>query len=233
MILWNWRGAEDSLEIGLHRNPNNTAALGTKAHLSLILGDVDAARDALEKAERIDPESPDVWTQRAMFEHRTGRTEEGIRWLMRVAEARPEDPSSAIRIVGCYLHLGKLENAKQWIGKIEDHPAMADGRFRLVVDTFAGVVAAREGRDADVEHALATIRGATSSARRHANAAFVLVAAGREDEAFDELDEALAIHDPWLTELPAEPLMICVRSRPRFQQMLGVMGLGSGVSATR
>ena len=49
MILWNWCGAEDALDIGLHRNPNNTLALGMKMHLSLILGDVGAAREALEK----------------------------------------------------------------------------------------------------------------------------------------------------------------------------------------
>ncbi len=231
MTLWNWCGAEDALAIGLHRNPNNTAALGSKIHLSLLLGDVDAARDALEKAERIDPDSPDIWTQRAMFEHRTGRTEEGIRWLLRAAEARPEDPFAAIRLASSYLHLDELGEAERWIDRIDKHPAMKDGRFRLIADTFAGILAAREGRSADAESALVAIRGSTFSARRHASAAFVLVAAGRDDEAFDELDLALAIHDPWLIELPAEPLMSRVRPHPRFQQMLEVMGLGSGVAA--
>ncbi len=218
MTLWNWCGAEDALAIGLHRNPNNTAALGSKIHLSLLLGDADAARDALEK-------------QRAMFEHRTGRTEEGIRWLLRAAEARPEDPFAAIRLASSYLHLDELGEAERWIDRIDKHPAMKDGRFRLIADTFAGILAAREGRSADAESALVAIRGSTFSARRHASAAFVLVAAGRDDEAFDELDLALAIHDPWLIELPAEPLMSRVRPHPRFQQMLEVMGLGSGVAA--
>lgn len=231
MTLWNWYGAEDALAIGLHRNPNNTAALGAKIHLSLVLGDLDAARGALETAERVDPDSPNVWTQRAMFEHRTGQTEEGIRWLLRVAEARPEDPFAAIRLASCYLHRDKVEEAKRWIGNVESHPAMRDLKYRLIIDTFAGIVAAREGRDAAVEQALAEIRGATSCTRRHASAAFVLVAARRDEEAFDELDLALTLHDPWLTELPAEPLMSRVRSHPRFQRMLEVMGLGTGVGA--
>jgi adenylate cyclase len=232
MVLWNWCGAEDALDIGLHRNPNNASALGARAQLSLVLGNVPAARAAIEKAEGIAPHSPDVWTQRALFEHRTGRTEEGIRWLERVAEARPEDPFSTIRIATCYLHLGKLTDARRWIERAQGHPTASSAMTKMILDTFWGVLAAREGRQEDVEQRLAAVRGAHSCPRRHTSAAFILVAAGRLDEAFSELDQAMAIHDPWLAELPAEPLMAAVRSHPRFQQMLEVMGLGRVASAT-
>jgi len=136
-----------------------------------------------------------------------------------------------IRLASSHLHLGEFGEARRWIDKIGSHPAMKDGKLRLIASTLSGVAAAREGRSADVEGALAAIRGATARVGRHVGAAFVLVAAGREDEAFDELDLALAMHDPWLYELPAEPLMAPVRPHPRFRQMLEVMGLGSGVAA--
>jgi tetratricopeptide (TPR) repeat protein len=233
MTLWNWRGAEDALAIGLHRNPNNTAALGAKVHLALMLGDVDAARDALERAESIDPDAPDVWTQRAVFEHRTGNTEAGLRGFERVAEARPEDPFSAVRIASCLLSVDRVAEAQRWIEQVEAHRSMKLGKSRLIVDTFRGIVAARQGRAEDTERALAAIRSASHSTRIHASAVFVLVAAGRHDEALDELEQALAVHDPWLTELPIEPLMRPIRSHARFQQVLDVMGLGSGVVAPR
>ncbi len=233
MTLWNWRGAEDALAIGLHRNPNNTAALGAKVHLALMLGDVDAARDALERAESIDPDAPDVWTQRAVFEHRTGNTEAGLRGFERVAEARPEDPFSAVRIASCLLSVDRVAEAQRWIEHVEAHRSMKLGKSRLIVDTFRGILAARQGRAEDTERALAAIRSASHSTRIHASAVFVLVAAGRHDEALDELEQALAVHDPWLTELPIEPLMRPIRSHARFQQVLDVMGLGSGVVAPR
>ncbi len=231
MILWNWCGAEDALDIGLHRNPNNTMALGMRMHLALILGDVDAAHEALEKAERIEPESPHVWTQRGLFEYRTGRAEESLRWFQRVAEARPEDPLSVIRLATSNLVLGRLDEARRWIDGIEGDPLLASPKLRLVYETFLGVLAARQARKDEFEARLRAARAATPNPRRHSSAALLLVAAGREDEALDELEQALAIHDPWLMELPAEPLVASIRSLPRFQQMLEVMGLGSGVTA--
>ncbi len=233
MTLWNWRGAEDALAIGLHRNPNNTAALGAKVHLALVLGDLDAARNALERAESVDPDAPDVWTQRAVFEHRTGNTEAGLRGFQRVAEARPEDPLSAIRMASCLLYVDRLDEARRWIEQVEAHRTMKLGKYRLILDTFRGILAARQGRTDDAEQLLEAIRAAAESTRRHASAAFVLVAAGRHEEALDELEQALAVHDPWLMELPIEPLMLPIRSHPRFHRALDVMGLGTGVGAPR
>jgi adenylate cyclase len=231
MFLWNWRGAEDAIDIGLHRNPNNALALGTKMHLSILLGDVKVAREALEKAERVDPESPHVWTQRGLFEYHTGRTEESIRWFRRVAEARPEDPHSVIRLAISSLVLGRLVEARRWIEEVEDHPMVASPKLRLIHETFRGVLAAREKREDEVETWLRTSRAETANPRRHSSAAFILAAAGREEEALDELERGLALHDPWLIELPSDPLMASIRSLPRFQRMLEVMGLGSGVPA--
>jgi adenylate cyclase len=231
MILWNWCGAVDALDIGLHRNPNNASALGMKMHLSLILGDADAARRALETAERVEPDSCHVWNQRGLFEYRTGRAEEAIRWFVRVAEARPEDPFSAIRLGMSSLVLGRIDEARRWIEGIEHHPMLAAPKLRLIYETFRGVLAARDGQTDEVERRLREVRAETANPRRHASAAFILVAAGREDEALDELEESLATHDPWLMELSSEPLMAPILSRPRFQRMLEVMGLGTGVPA--
>ncbi|MCX6093473.1 MAG: tetratricopeptide repeat protein [Candidatus Bipolaricaulota bacterium] len=233
MVLWNWCGAEDALEIGLHRNPNNTAALGVKVHLSFVLGDRSAARATLEKAEGIDPDSPDIWTQRGLFEYQIGRTDEAVRWLERVVEAHPEDVFSAIRIANCYVLAGKFAEARRWMEKAESRPEAAFSKLRLILDTFWGVLAAREGRQEDVERSLAAVGAARSNPRRHCGAALILISAGRTEEAFAELEQAMAIHDPWLVELPAEPLVDPIRSHPRLQQMLEVMGLGCVVSTPR
>ncbi len=231
MILWNWCGAEDALDIGLHRNPNNALALGMRMNLALFLGDVDAARAALEKAERVEPGSPHVWTQRGMFEYGTGRPAEAVSWFQRAAEAHPEDPITAIRLGMSCIALGRLDEARRWIGEIARLRLLTSPKLRLIYETFCGVLAAREGRRDEVESRLAAVRAQTANSRRHAGAAFILVAAGREDEALDELEQSLAVHDPWLMELPSEPLMAPIRTHPRFQRMLEVMGLGTGVPA--
>jgi hypothetical protein len=108
---------------------------------------------------------------------------------------------------------------------------LASPKLRLIHETFRGVLAAREKREDEVETWLRTSRAETANPRRHSSAAFILVAAGREEEALDELERGLALHDPWLMELPSDPLMASIRSLPRFQRMLEVMGLGSGVPA--
>ncbi len=231
MILWNWCGAEDAIDIGLHRNPNNTLALGMRMNLSLFMGDVEAARAALEKAERVEPESSHVWSQRGLFEYRDGRATEALSWFQRAAEAHPEDPISVIRMGMCCIALGRLDEARRWIDEIARHRLLASPKLRLIYETFCGVLAAREGRREEAEARLTAVRAQTRNPRRHAGAAFILVAAGREDEALDELEQSLAIHDPWLMELSSEPLMASIHSRPRFQRMLEVMGLGSGVPA--
>ena len=65
------------------------------------------------------------------------------------------------------------------------------------------------------------------------NSRMPLVVATRPEQltALDELEQSLAVHDPWLMELPSEPLMAPIRTHPRFQRMLEVMGLGTGVPA--
>ena len=135
-----------------------------------------------------------------------------------------------IRIANCYVLAGKLSEARRWMERAESRPEAAFCKFRLVLDTFWGVLTAREGRREDAERYLAAVRAARSNPRRHCGAALILIAAGREEEAFVEFERAMAIHDPWLVELPAEPLMAAVRSHPRVQQMLEVMGLGRVVS---
>ncbi len=231
MILWNWCGAEDALDIGLHRNPNNTKALEMRMNLALLRGDVEEARAALEKAERIEPQSPVVWSQRGTFEYRTGHATEAIPWFQRVSEARPEDPFSSVHVGLCELVLGRLGDARRHLDMVAHHPLLAASELRLIYETFRGVLAAREGRGEDAESCLSALRSETANPRRHSAAAFILVAMGREDEALDELDQALALHDPWLIELSSEPLMAPIRSHPRFQRMLEVMGLGSAVPA--
>jgi len=229
MVLWNWCGAEDALDIGLHRNPNNTNALAMKMHLALCLGDTEDARAALEKAERIEPQSPEVWSQRGVFEYRTGHAAAAIPWFQRAGEARPEDPLSPVRAGLCELVLGRLGEARRALDAAARHPLLAAPKVRLIYETFCGVLAAREGRGQDAESRLSGVRTAAASPRRHSAAAFILVAMGRENDALDELDQALVVHDPWLMELSSEPLMAPIRSHPRFQRMLEVMGLGTGV----
>ncbi len=231
MVLWNWCGAEDAFKIGLNHNPNNVDALGAQMQLLLVLGDADGARRALETAERVDPESPRVWTRRALFEHATGNTARAIDWFARVAEVRPEDPFTAIRLASCCLHLQRSAEARRWIGVLEAGTAGAYAKLRSFRQTLLGQLDALEGRVAEVEQALAAVRADASNLRRHGNAAFILTAAGRTDEALDELELALTVHDPWLAELPVEPAFERLRTHPRFQQILEVMGLGSGVPA--
>jgi hypothetical protein len=135
-------------------------------------------------------------------------------------------------IAACYLQLGRYVEARTWIEAGESHPAVRGApKARTTLRAFRGILAAREGRTDEVEMHLQQLRGDEESPRRHSAAAIVLFAARREDEAFEELEQALAVHDPWLPEAPIEPLLAPFRPDPRFRHMLDVMGLGSSIHA--
>ncbi|MEW5826392.1 MAG: adenylate/guanylate cyclase domain-containing protein [Candidatus Bipolaricaulota bacterium] len=232
MILWNWHGAEDALSIALHRNPNNVAALTTKMLLGLLRGDVAVARAAIEKAERIEPESPHVWASRGAFEQGTGNLEEGIRWTERVVEARSDELHTVLELALRYVALGRAEQAARCLARLDEQPPISR-KLQPILLAARGSLAALEGREHDVAEALEALRRASWSPRRHTSAALVLCAAGKLDEAFDEVERAMSLHDPGLIGFLLDPLIASMRTHPRFQRVLEVMGLGAGVAAAR
>ena len=55
--------------------------------------------------------------------------------------------------------------------------------------------------------------------------ALLLGELGRLDEAFEQLDRAIAVHDPSLVHLAVAPQWDCLRGDPRFSQRLRALGL--------
>jgi adenylate cyclase len=231
IALWNWRGAEDALELALRRNPNNIHALLGKAHLALLLGRPDDAVALLQRAERVEPESPMVWYARGEVTRLVGDPAKAITSFERVQTARfGISPWPALMIALCEIQLGRPARAKANLALLADHPAWRSSwQYRIVDGMLRGVLAAAEGDVTEAERFLAEVRSETISPRRHSSAAVILFTAGRLDEAFLELEQAVAAQDPRLSEFAIEPLLEPYRGDPRFQRILDVMGLARTV----
>ncbi len=75
--------------------------------------DLDSALGELDVAERLLPNSPDVFSSSAKIERRLGRWKESLRHFARASELDPRDPSALINVIVTYALLRHYDEAEQ------------------------------------------------------------------------------------------------------------------------
>jgi adenylate cyclase len=225
MALWNWCGAEATLDTALERNPNNGSALSRKGLLLQVLGHRDEAETLLRKAVAVAPESPLVQMRVATWNRFTGRFDEAIRVYEQFYRRQTTDPWAQVMLAVTYLENGQPDEALEWIERAEGAHEKVLPKYRFLFSAVRGQIAAVQGDEQEARSCIDQIGAYKQDLRRHSAQAAIYLALGESDRAFELLEEALAVHDPRLADLPVSPVMVPYHGDPRYQRMLEVMGL--------
>jgi DNA-binding winged helix-turn-helix (wHTH) protein/Tfp pilus assembly protein PilF len=228
---WAWADAERSFRRALDVNPAHTEGLLQYGSLLEALGKFDAGLHFKHRALERDSRSTLVLVQIAMSYWHQRRYEETRTWAQRALDVDPRHDLASECLSSVYWKLGDID------GLIEEtaRRAAASGAPEHAV---VGIRRASEPMKrayeqtgaAGLAHVL--IRAMTARPQDAAHSAAVQLAvfcgaAGRLDDAFTYLDEAIASRDPALVHLGVAPQWDTLRHDQRFTERLQNMSLPS------
>jgi tetratricopeptide (TPR) repeat protein len=233
---WDWTAAERSLRRALEINPDHTEALLQYGSLQEALGRLDDGLRCKQQALARDLQSAGVLVQIAISYWHQRKYDDTLLWARRALEIDPKHVQASQFINHVHVQIGDINTFAAWNvsqfrraiawGFPEDRVAvmtqvLADmqqvyaaaglsGVRRFMVDQITN-----PQLDFDILLKMAYFR------------AILYGAAGRLDEAFDYLDQAIAYHDPALVHLAVSPSWDSLRDDPRFAERLRLMALPS------
>ncbi len=233
---WDWTAAERSLCRALEINPDHTEALLQYGSLQEALGRLDDGLRRKQQALARDPRSLGVLRRRSRspYWHQRKYDETQV-WARRALEIDPKHVLASQFITRVYWRSGDVNGFAAWIvsqaiawGFPEERVAVMKKVIADMQQVYATAGLSGVNRfwvdqitnpqlDFDILLKMAYFR------------AILYGAAGRLDEAFDCLDQAIACRDPALVHLAVAPDWDSLRDDPRFVQRLRLMALPSVV----
>ncbi len=218
---WDWASAERELAHAIALNPGSALIHMWAAHYLSIVGRFDEALAEVLDAQSRDPLSPSLNANVGWTCYLAGRHERAILELQRVLDRFPGNPMAL-------LYLGFALAA---VGRTADAAACFQGAAR----TPGGMPWAEESAAW-----AAAISGDRSTARRlleqsllrsktahvpSSGIACIHLGLADDDALFEWLDRCVEERDPLLPWLKFYPIFDRVRPDPRFQRILGQIGL--------
>jgi DNA-binding winged helix-turn-helix (wHTH) protein len=228
---WDWTAAERSLQRALEINPDHTEALLQYGSLQEALGRLDDGLRCKQQALAHDPRSPGVLVQIAISYWHQRRYDDALVWAQRAIDVNPKHAQACQFISYVYLKTGDINRfaawavsvaiefglPEEWVAVMKQVTAAAQQVYATAglsgVNRFWVEQIPNPQLDFDVLLKMPFFR------------AKIYGAAGRLDEAFDCLDQAIAQRDPALVHLAVAPDWDGLRDDPRFDDRLKKMGL--------
>jgi DNA-binding winged helix-turn-helix (wHTH) protein/Tfp pilus assembly protein PilF len=228
---WDWTAAERSLQHALEINPDHTEALLQYGSLQEALGRLDDGLRSKQQALARDPRSPGVLVQIAISYWNQRKYDDALVWAQRAIDVNPKHAQACQFISYVYLKTGDINRFAAWAVSV----AIEFGLPEEWVAVMKQVTA-----DAQQVYATAGLSGVNRFwveqipnpqldfdvlLKMPFFRAKIYGAAGRLDEAFDCLDQAIAQRDPALVHLAVAPDWDGLRDDPRFDDRLKKMSL--------
>ena len=219
---WDWTAAERSLQRALEINPDHTEALLQYGSLQETLGRLDDGLRCKQQALARDPRSAGVLVQIAISYWHQRKYDDTFIWSRRALEVDPKHMLACQFINKVYLKIGDVGRFAAWTVSQAIAWGFPEERLAVLkqvtadmqqVYATAGLCGVRRfladqiknpEMDFDILLKMAFFR------------AILYGAAGRLDEAFDCLDQAIAYRDPALVHLAVDARWDSLRDDPRF-----------------
>ena len=227
---WDWDAAERSLFRALDINPDHTEALVQYGSLLEALGRLDEGLRFKQQALARDPRSALVLVHIAHSYWNQRKYDETLVWAQRTLAVDPKHPLASGFLAAVYL---KVEDIEKFVAEnlriaatfgVSDEALVNQKQVTQLQEAYeatglAGMMGCMADQITnerlDFDHLLKI------ALRR----AVLYGAAGRLDEAFDCLDQAIAFRDPALVQLAVGPQWDSLRGDPRFGERLRAMRL--------
>ena len=227
---WNWTAAERSLQRALEINPDHTEALLQYGSLQEALGRLDDGLRCKQQALARDPRSPGVLVQIAISYWHQRKYDDTLVWAQRALDVDPKHVLACQFINKVYLKIGEVSRFAAWTVSQAIAWGFPEERVAVLKQVTADMlqVYATAGLSGVTRFLADLIKNPEMDFDALLKMAFFRAvlygAAGRLDEAFDCLDQAIAFRDPALVHLAVAPDWDSLRGDPRFAQRLRSMG---------
>jgi tetratricopeptide (TPR) repeat protein len=232
---WDWPAAERSLRRALALDPDHTEGLVQYGALMEALGKLDEGLHFKQQALARSPRSPWLMVQIATSYFHQRKHDETIVWAQRALDLDPAHLLAASLVSSVHWRRGELvrfleENLKTAPPGV---PEEALANLRQIVAEMRGVQTragssglARYMADAVNDPRLEFDTMLKLASRR----AILFGDAGRLDDAFEYLDQAIQSRDPALVYLSIAPHWDSLRGDPRFSARLKRLALPDGTA---
>lgn len=218
---WNWSDAETHYQMALERNPNHAAAYLDFAAFKIVIGDFDRARELMNLAREIKPRSAATYGQVAILLHLTRDWDQAQRNFDLALEIEPDNLFLKVHKACAYIFEGRLDLAHNLITEVV--AAAPDDPFPRIIEAYYNAVADQSAKAASV---FAEVDESMLAAMPKLMHTSILVALGRHEEAIDRLEQAEVDHLLALPYTAVHPTHDALRGNPRYQAILGRLGLG-------
>ena len=230
---WDWPAAERSLRHALALDPDHTEGLVQYGALMEALGKLDEGLHFKQQALARNPRSPWLLVQIATSYFHQRKHDETLVWAQRALDLDPTHLLAASLVSSVHWRRGELvsfleENLKSAPPGVPDE-ALTNLRQIVVEMRSVQASAGLSGLARYMAEAVHDPRLEFDTMLKLASRRAILYGdAGRLDDAFECLDQAIASQDPALVYLSVAPHWDSLRGDPRFIPRLQRLGLPDG-----
>lgn len=207
-------GAEADLKRALEIEPNNITALRSLATIYATQGRYDESMETLQKIIDRDPLNTPAYSNYSYYALAAGELAVAEKMINKVLEFSPKSVFANFQLARVYLAEGELPAAEA-ANALEAHPV-----WKNIGD---GMIACIGG---DIEDGIA-IADELIEQREIFNAAEIYNLCGDTEMTFTLLQQAAQDRDPALTEMKLSWALAPLRTDPRWQEIVELMGLNA------
>ena len=209
-------GAGAEFQQALRINPNYATAHHWYAFDLWRNGQHDRSLSEMERAKELDPVSPIIGTDKAMFLLSAGQVDHAVSVLKRTLDFAPQFSEAHRSLAIAYVLQGRLSEAA-----VEARMALELNPNNLGAQATVGYIYAVAGRRDQARAVLQKLAGAGEGANRPWYfEAWIYVGLNRQEKAVDCLDKEYKARTPMMIAITIEPIFRPLLGNPQFQKLL-------------
>jgi tetratricopeptide (TPR) repeat protein len=215
---WDWSGAQIGFEYAITLNPNYATAHQGYSHLLSAKGEFKRAQAEIRQALEIDPTSPVINLLKGIILYQARQYDRSIKHFDEMIKVNPRFDAAHYGLALAYEQKGRLKEAIA-----ESRRAVVLSQRNPVKLSLRAHAYAMAGSRAMAEEELNKLQRISVRQRRYISQfhiALIYTALGDSDHAFEWLEKAYEIRDPWLISMGVEPRLDDLRSDVRFSDLL-------------
>jgi DNA-binding winged helix-turn-helix (wHTH) protein/Flp pilus assembly protein TadD len=219
---WDWQGSEREFRRAIELNPNYATAHHWYAEHLMWLGRFDEALRESDRARELDPLSVIIATDHGAILFYSRRYDLAINYLQALLEKAPDFPRAAHLLIQAYVEKGMYKQAVKEMKTQATSYGDGPSYWQL-----SGYVYGRAGEVKLARRELEKLEKRDQKEQLSPESIIrVYLAVGNKEEALSDLEKAYAGHYNNLTALKVDPVFDPLRSDPRYQDLMGRVGLG-------
>jgi tetratricopeptide (TPR) repeat protein len=228
---WDWPAAERSLRRALALDPAHTEALVQYGALMEALGKLDEGLQFKQQALVRNPRSPWLLVQIATSYWHQRKHDETLAWARRALDLDPTHVLAMSLLLFVHSRHGDIVSFLEGLFRGAPLPGVSDEALSTMRQVVAEIhrVQEREGISGVTRYLADAVNDPRlefdTMLKLASRRAILFGDAGRLDEAFDYLDQAIDARDPALVYLSIAPHWDSLRNDSRFGQRLGRLAL--------